>query len=42
LSPATRDASIRIARTIARLDGSDRITASHVCEAIGYRPLRGG
>jgi hypothetical protein len=42
LSPAAREATIRLARTIARLDGSHRITASHVCEAIGYRPLRGG
>jgi predicted ATPase with chaperone activity len=41
LSPAVRETTIRIARTVARLDGSDRIRPEHVCEAIGYRPLRG-
>jgi len=30
---------LRVARTIADLDGSDRIATAHVLEAVGYRRL---
>lgn len=40
LDPAAQATSIRIARTIANLDGSRIITASHIAEAINYRPPR--
>jgi predicted ATPase with chaperone activity len=31
---------LRVARTIADLDGSGAVGPSHVAEAIGYRPAR--
>ena len=41
LGLSTRDhgRTFRVARTIADLDGSDAIRASHLTEAIGYRSL---
>lgn len=35
-----RDSIVRVARTIANLDGSEAIRPQHLCEAINYRPLR--
>lgn len=35
-----RDRIIAVARTIANLDHSERIKASHLCEAINYRAFR--
>jgi predicted ATPase with chaperone activity len=34
-----RASIIRVARTIANLDGSEAIGLPHLCEAINYRPL---
>jgi magnesium chelatase family protein len=30
---------LRVARTVADLDGSERVSPDHVAEAIGYRTL---
>ena len=35
-----RESIIRVARTIANLDGSEAIGLPHLCEAINYRPFR--
>jgi magnesium chelatase family protein len=35
-----REVVIRVARTIANLDGCEGIQPQHVCEAINYRMLR--
>lgn len=37
LSARAQDRAIRLARTIADLEGSDRITAAHLAEAVQYR-----
>ncbi len=37
LSPRAIDSTLRVARTIADLDGSDLLRAAHVAEAIQYR-----
>ena len=39
LSARAHDKILRVGRTIADLDGSDRITAVHLSEAISYRTL---
>ena len=39
LSPRARDRILRVARTLADLDGHERIGGAHVAEAIGYRSL---
>jgi len=40
LDAATRETVLRVARTIANLDGRENIEPSHLCEAINYRVLR--
>ncbi|MFQ5878539.1 MAG: hypothetical protein ACE5JH_12805, partial [Acidobacteriota bacterium] len=39
LSARAHDAVLRLARTIADLEGADAIAAPHVAEAIQYRAL---
>jgi magnesium chelatase family protein len=39
LSARAYDRILKVARTIADLDGSDAITSDHVSEAVGYRNL---
>ncbi|MCD7723101.1 MAG: YifB family Mg chelatase-like AAA ATPase [Clostridiales bacterium] len=39
LSPRAYDKILRIARTVADLDGSESIESEHIFEAIGYRSL---
>jgi predicted ATPase with chaperone activity len=40
IDTAGRERTIAIARTIANLDGSERIETRHVCEAVNYRMFR--
>jgi predicted ATPase with chaperone activity len=40
LDPAAQQTAVEIARTIANLDGHERIGASHLVEAINYRAFR--
>jgi magnesium chelatase family protein len=39
LSPRTHDKVLRVARTIADLDGHDDIKPQNIAEAVGYRSL---
>lgn len=41
LSPRRQHRAMRVARTIADLDGSEQVTAQHVDEALHYRPESG-
>ncbi|MBV8264955.1 MAG: magnesium chelatase, partial [Planctomycetaceae bacterium] len=39
LSARAHDKVLRVARTMADLEGSDEIKAQHVAEAVGFRSL---
>ncbi len=39
LSARAHDKILRVARTMADLDGSDTINPQHVAEAVGFRSL---
>ena len=39
LSARAHDKILRVARTIADLEGSDNVTATHLSEAVQYRRL---
>ena len=40
MDAGVREIVIRVARTIANLDGSENIQSQHICEAINYRIVR--
>lgn len=39
LSARAHDRVLKVARTVADLDGADRVSAKHVAEAVQYRSL---
>jgi magnesium chelatase family protein len=39
LSARAYDRILKVSRTIADLEGGDRLTADHVSEAVGFRAL---